>query len=59
MFDTREFLNVLSLSFEEELFRTELGKRQKQRIVDILLQVMVEQGNFPVRVLIMEHNIVF
>jgi hypothetical protein len=47
-FDTREFLNVLSLSFEEPLFQTELGKRQKQRMVDILLQVMVEQGNFTV-----------
>ncbi|OXA63103.1 Vacuolar protein sorting-associated protein 8 [Folsomia candida] len=45
-FDTREFLNVLSLSFEEAIFQTELGKRQKQRMVDILLQVMVEQGNF-------------
>jgi hypothetical protein len=48
-YDTREFLNVLSLSFEEPIFQTELGRRQKQRIVDILLQVMVEQGNFTVR----------
>jgi len=47
-YDTREFLNVLSLSFEEQIFQSELGKRQKQRIVDILLQVMVEQGNFTV-----------
>ncbi|CAG7727060.1 unnamed protein product [Allacma fusca] len=45
-FDTREFLNVLSLSFEEPVFQTELGRRQKQRLVDILLQVMVEQGDF-------------
>lgn len=47
-FDAREFLNVLSLSFEESIFKSELGKRQKQRMVDILLQVMVEQGNFTV-----------
>ncbi|CAL8101722.1 unnamed protein product [Orchesella dallaii] len=45
-FDTREFLNVLSLSFEEPIFQLDMGKRQKQRMVDILLQVMVEQGNF-------------
>lgn len=47
-FDTREFLNVLSLSFEEPVFQLDMGKRQKQRMVDILLQVMVEQGNFTV-----------
>lgn len=39
---------MLSLSFEEPIFQLDMGKRQKQRMVDILLQVMVEQGNFTV-----------
>lgn len=38
-FDTREFLNVLALAFEEEEFTSELGLVQRQRVVDILLQV--------------------
>ncbi|XP_078620345.1 vacuolar protein sorting-associated protein 8 homolog isoform X1 [Branchiostoma floridae x Branchiostoma japonicum] len=45
-FDTREFLNVLALAFEEPEFNTEEGMRQRQRIVDILLQVMVESVGF-------------
>ncbi|XP_076030226.1 vacuolar protein sorting 8 [Oratosquilla oratoria] len=45
-FDTREFLNVLALAFEEEEFTTELGMRQRQRVVDILLQVMVNGDEF-------------
>ncbi|XP_046386782.1 vacuolar protein sorting-associated protein 8 homolog isoform X2 [Ischnura elegans] len=40
-FDMREFLNVLSLAFEEPEFTSELGLRQRQRVVDILLQVVV------------------
>ncbi|CAH1788234.1 unnamed protein product, partial [Owenia fusiformis] len=45
-FDTREFLNVLALAFEEEEFNTEDGVNQRQRIVDILLQIMVESVGF-------------
>uniref|UniRef100_K1R9K0 Vacuolar protein sorting-associated protein 8-like protein n=1 Tax=Magallana gigas TaxID=29159 RepID=K1R9K0_MAGGI len=45
-FDTREFLNVLALAFEEKEFNTEEGIRNRQRVVDILLQVMVESGEF-------------
>ncbi|XP_076368429.1 vacuolar protein sorting 8 isoform X2 [Tachypleus tridentatus] len=45
-FDTREFLNVLSLAFEEAEFSTEPGNAQKQRIVDILLQIMVQSEGF-------------
>jgi hypothetical protein len=44
-FDTREFLNVLALAFEEPEFTSELGLRQVQRLVDILLLVMVQQGD--------------
>ncbi|KAK8727977.1 hypothetical protein OTU49_009327 [Cherax quadricarinatus] len=45
-FDTREFLNVLALAFEEAEFTSELGMQQRQRVVDILLQVMVEGEGF-------------
>ncbi|XP_063412679.1 vacuolar protein sorting-associated protein 8 homolog [Mytilus trossulus] len=45
-FDTREFLNVLALAFEEEEFNTEEGIMKRQRVVDILLQVMVENVGF-------------
>nr|XP_022322565.1 vacuolar protein sorting-associated protein 8 homolog [Crassostrea virginica] len=45
-FDTREFLNVLALAFEEKEFNTEVGIKNRQRVVDILLQVMVESGEF-------------
>jgi hypothetical protein len=44
-FDTREFLNVLALAFEEPEFTSELGLKQVQRLVDILLLVMVQQGD--------------
>jgi vacuolar protein sorting-associated protein 8 len=47
-FDTREFLNVLALAFEEPEFTSELGLRQRQRIVDILLQLMVLEHGFSV-----------
>ena len=39
-FDTREFLNVLALAFEEEEFTSELVLIQRQRVIDLLLQVM-------------------
>ncbi|KAG7169921.1 Vacuolar protein sorting-associated protein 8-like [Homarus americanus] len=45
-FDTREFLNVLALAYEEAEFTSELGMQQRQRVVDILLQVMVEGQEF-------------
>lgn len=41
-FDTREFFNVLSLAFENP----DLELEQKQRVVDILLQLMVEGTGF-------------
>lgn len=48
-FDTREFLNVVSLAFTEPEFTSELGLRQRQRLVDILLQIMVHTPGFSVR----------
>lgn len=41
-FDTQGFLNVISLAFEEEEFSGEVGHCQKQRLVDILLELMVK-----------------
>lgn len=51
-FNTCEFLNVLALAFEEPEFgATEAGLAQKQRVVDILLQIMVQgQGYSPAQV---------
>lgn len=46
-FDTQGFLNVVSIAFEEEEFQSEVGQCQKQRLVDILLEVMLrEEGPF-------------
>ncbi|KAK6181620.1 hypothetical protein SNE40_009442 [Patella caerulea] len=45
-FDTREFLNVLALAFEESDFNTENGIQKRQRLVDILLKIMVESIGF-------------
>ncbi|CAE1274106.1 VPS8 [Acanthosepion pharaonis] len=45
-FDTREFLNVLALAFEEPEFNTSEGIQKRQRVIDILLQVMVESIGF-------------
>ncbi|XP_049808749.1 vacuolar protein sorting-associated protein 8 homolog [Schistocerca nitens] len=45
-FDTREFLNVLALAFEEPEFLSEVGMRQVQRLVDILLLIMVQGEGF-------------
>ena len=44
-FDTQGLLNVLSIAFEEPEFKTELGRCQKQRLVDILLQIMVHDSS--------------
>ncbi len=43
-FDCQGLLNVVEMAFEEPEFRTETGQCQKQRLVDILLQIMVRQG---------------
>ncbi|XP_027391601.1 vacuolar protein sorting-associated protein 8 homolog [Bos indicus x Bos taurus] len=44
-FDTREFLNVLALTFED--FKNDKqAVEYQQRIVDILLKVMVENSDF-------------
>ncbi|XP_013089193.2 vacuolar protein sorting-associated protein 8 homolog [Biomphalaria glabrata] len=45
-FDTREFLNVLALAFEEPEFNTNEGIQKRQRVVDILLKIMVESVGF-------------
>ncbi|KAJ8019457.1 Vacuolar protein sorting-associated protein 8-like [Holothuria leucospilota] len=49
-YNTREFLNVLSLAFAEPEFDNSNGDpnavQSRQRIVDILLQVMVESVGF-------------
>uniref|UniRef100_A0A2L2YDL3 Vacuolar protein sorting-associated protein 8-like protein n=1 Tax=Parasteatoda tepidariorum TaxID=114398 RepID=A0A2L2YDL3_PARTP len=45
-FDTREFLNVLALAFQEPEFSTDVGLSQKQRLVDILLKIMVQSEGF-------------
>lgn len=39
-FDTRETLNVLSLAFMEREFSSELGMSQRQRIINILLEII-------------------
>lgn len=39
-FDTRETLNVLSLAFMEKEFSSELGMSQRQRIINILLEII-------------------
>ncbi len=44
-FDTQGLLNVLSIAFEEPEFNSELGRCQKQRLVDILLQIMVHDSS--------------
>ncbi|XP_077997967.1 vacuolar protein sorting-associated protein 8 homolog isoform X1 [Glandiceps talaboti] len=50
-FDTREFLNVLALAFEEPEFDSPEGMypytvQSRQHVVDILLQIMVESIGF-------------
>ena len=44
-FDTQGLLNVLSIAFEEPEFQSELGRCQKQRLVDHLLEIMVHQDS--------------
>lgn len=45
-FDTREFLNVVSLAFTEPEFTSEVGLRQRQRLIDILLHIMVDHPGY-------------
>lgn len=42
-FDTRETLNVISLAFHEIEFQGQLGRSHRQRIVNILLEIMVPE----------------
>lgn len=43
-FDTRETLNVISLAFQEKEFSGELGMSHRQRIVNILLEIMTSEN---------------
>lgn len=40
IFDMRETLNVLSLAFMEPEFSSELGLSQRQRIINVLLEIV-------------------
>ncbi|CRL04854.1 CLUMA_CG017907, isoform A [Clunio marinus] len=42
-FDTRETLNVLSLAFMENEFSSELGLSHRQRIINILLEIVDDE----------------
>lgn len=44
-FNTRETLNVLSLAFQEKEFNGELGQSHRQRIVNILLEIMTPDNS--------------
>ncbi|XP_055626789.1 vacuolar protein sorting-associated protein 8 homolog [Toxorhynchites rutilus septentrionalis] len=43
-FDTRETLNVVSLAFQEKEFNGELGLSQRQRIINILLEILTPEN---------------
>lgn len=40
-FDPRGFLDVIAMAFQEIEFKTEMGLRQRQRLVDILLSIVM------------------
>lgn len=40
-FDVKGFLDVIAMAFQEPEFTTEMGLRQRQRIVDILLTIVM------------------
>ena len=40
-FDAKGFLDVISMAFQEPEFTSEMGLRQRQRIVDILLSIVM------------------
>ncbi|XP_058830163.1 vacuolar protein sorting-associated protein 8 homolog [Topomyia yanbarensis] len=42
-FDTRETLNVISLAFQEKEFNGELGLSQRQRIINILVEILTPE----------------
>ncbi|XP_058461399.1 vacuolar protein sorting-associated protein 8 homolog [Malaya genurostris] len=42
-FDTRETLNVISLAFQEKEFNGELGLSQRQRIINILIEILTPE----------------
>lgn len=44
-FDTRETLNVISLAFQEKEFTGELGQSHRQRIVNILLEILTPENS--------------
>lgn len=44
-FDMRDTLNVLSIAFMEKEFSSELGLSQRQRIINILLEIVEGDGN--------------
>jgi hypothetical protein len=51
-FDAQELLNALALAFqeEEEFSVGEMGARRRQRVVDILVDIMIHsQSHFSVR----------
>lgn len=42
-FDTRETINVISLAFQEKEFQGQLGQSHRQRIVNILLEILLPE----------------
>ncbi|XP_057331528.1 vacuolar protein sorting-associated protein 8 homolog [Microplitis mediator] len=40
-FDPRGFLDVIAMAFQEPEFKTEMGYRQRQRLIDILLSIVI------------------
>ena len=40
-FDSRGFLDVIAIAFQEPEFKSEMGLRQRQRLVDILMGIVV------------------
>jgi vacuolar protein sorting-associated protein 8 len=42
-FDTREVLNVISLAFQEKEFNGELGLSHRQRIINILMEILTPE----------------
>lgn len=47
-FNTQELLNALSLAFEESEFTGEMGARRQQRVIDILVEIMINAPQFTV-----------
>ena len=47
-FNTQELLNALSLAFEESEFTGEMGARRQQRVIDILIEIMINSTQFSV-----------